>query len=111
MYYNDLTHENDEWWYRFGNEWRKLFGGKLTENIVQALARIVVIDNMLTIRKELGLQPVLQVHDELDYVVPEAHADEYAAAIGEIMAVPPTWAGGLPVAAVVNYGPPFGDCK
>lgn len=111
MYYNDLTHENDEWWYRFGNEWRKLFGGKLTENIVQALARIVVMENMLTIRKELGLQPVLQVHDELDYVVPEAQADRYAAAIGEIMAVPPTWAAGLPVAAEVNYGPTFGDCK
>lgn len=111
IYYNNLSREHDEWWYTFGRETRKLFGGKLTENIVQALARILVMDNMITIRRELGLQMVLQVHDELDYVVPEAQADEYARQIKEIMAIPPTWAPGLPVAAEVNYGPTFGDCK
>jgi DNA polymerase len=111
IYYNNLSEVGGEWWYTFGRETRKLFGGKLTENVVQALARIVVMENMLTIRKELGLQPVLQVHDELDYVVPEEQAEEYARQIEEIMAVPPSWASGLPVAAEVNWGPTFGDCK
>lgn len=111
IYYNNLSNENGEWWYTFGNETRKLFGGKLTENVVQALARIIVMDNMITIRRELDLQPVLQVHDELDYVVPEGQAEEYARRIKEIMAIPPTWAPGLPVAAEVNWGPTFGDCK
>lgn len=111
IYYNNLSHECGEWWYSFGRESRKLFGGKLCENVVQALARIVVMDNMITIRSELGLQMVLQVHDELDYVVPEGQADEYARQIKEIMSSPPSWAPDLPVAVEVNYGPTFGDCK
>lgn len=111
IYYNNLERVDGEWWYTFGRETRKLFGGKLTENIVQALARIVVMDNMLTIYRELGLQVKMQVHDELDYVVPEAHAADYARQITEIMSITPTWAPGLPLAVEVNYGPTFGDCK
>jgi DNA polymerase I-like protein with 3'-5' exonuclease and polymerase domains len=110
MYYNNLSHEGD-WFYTFGYEKRKLFGGKLCENVVQALARIVVVENMLTISRELGLQPKLQVHDELDYIVPERDAVRYADEIKKIMSVPPSWAPGLPVAVEVAYGPTFGDCK
>jgi DNA polymerase len=111
IYYNNLSLENREWWYTFGRESRKIFGGKLTENVVQALARIIVMENMITIRKELGLQMVLQVHDELDYIVPEGQADECVRQITEIMSIPPSWAPDLPVAVEVNYGPTFGDCK
>jgi DNA polymerase I-like protein with 3'-5' exonuclease and polymerase domains len=112
LYYNDLRRsDTGDWIYTYGRETRKLFGGKLTENIVQALARIVVMDNMLTIHKELGLKPVLQVHDELDYVVLERDADTYADEIRRIMSVAPSWAPGLPVAVEVAWGPTFGDCK
>ena len=111
IYYNNLSCVTGEYWYTFGRESRKIFGGKLTENIVQALARIIVMDNMITIRKELGLQMALQVHDELDYIVPEGQADEYAREITRIMSVPPSWAPDLPVAVEVGYGPTFGDCK
>jgi len=101
----------NEWVYTYGRETRRMFGGKLVENIVQALARIVVMDNMLTIKRELGLRMAMQVHDELDYVVPERDAKEHADAITEIMSVPPAWAPDLPVAVEVAYGPTFGDCK
>lgn len=112
IYYNDLRRsDTGEWIYTFGRETRKLFGGKLTENIVQALARIVVMDNMLTIHREMGLQPVLQVHDELDYVVPERDAEALAAQISTIMSAPPAWAPDLPVAVEVHWGQTFGDCK
>jgi DNA polymerase len=111
IYYNNLSRQDGEWWYTFGRESRKLFGGKLTENIVQALARNIVMENMITIRKELGLQMVLQVHDELDYVVPEGQAEECARQIEEIMSTPPSWASDLPVAVEIGYGPTFGDCK
>ncbi len=111
IYYNNLSRVGQDWWYTYGRETRKLFGGKLCENIVQALARNVVMENMITIHKELGLQMVLQVHDELDYVVPEAQADYYASEIKKIMSIAPSWAPGLPVAVEVNYGPTFGDCK
>ena len=112
IYYNDLRKsDSGDWVYTFGRETRKLFGGKLCENIVQALARIVVMDNMLTIHRELGLQMVLQVHDELDYVVLERDAETLAAQITKIMSAPPAWAPDLPVAVEVHWGPTFGDCK
>lgn len=112
MHYRDLRHvAGGDVMYTFGVENRKLFGGKLTENIVQALARIIVMDNMIAISKAYGLQPVLQVHDELDYIVPEADAARLVAGIKQIMSVPPSWAPDLPVAAEVNTGYTFGDCK
>lgn len=99
------------WVYNFGGEVRTVWGGKVTENVVQALARILVMDYMLIIKKELGLLPSLRVHDELDYVVPENDVEEIAQACSEIMVVPPSWAPDLPVAVEANYGPTFGDCK
>jgi DNA polymerase len=105
------TNANVGWTYKYGKETRTLWGGKLTENIVQALARIVVMQNMLEIQQALGLYPVLQVHDELDYVVPAGQAEHYAAKITEIMSRPPQWAKDLPVAVEVHWGPTFGDCK
>jgi DNA polymerase I-like protein with 3'-5' exonuclease and polymerase domains len=69
------------------------------------------MENMLTIKRELGLDMVMQVHDELDYVVLERQAESYARQIEEIMSVPPPWAPDLPVAVEVAFGPTFGDCK
>lgn len=97
--------------YSFGHERRKVWGGKLTENIVQALARIIIMDNALTIRQQLGISPALQQHDELDYVVPEGRAEEYKEAMQKIMVIPPTWMPNLPLAVEINYGPSLGDCK
>ncbi len=117
--YHNLRHVKAEsntkkyqgWVYNFGGEVRTVWGGKVTENIVQALARILVMDYMLTIKNELGLLPSLRVHDELDYVIPESQVDEVSQACSEIMVVPPWWAPDLPVAVEANYGPTFGDCK
>jgi hypothetical protein len=111
LYYNELSKVDGEWVYLYGRETRKLFGGKLAENIVQALARTIVMEHMLAIKRKLGLSPCMQVHDELDYVVPEGEAESYARQITEIMSVPPSWAPDLPVAVEIAYGPTFGDCK
>lgn len=99
------------WAYSFGGEMRTLWGGKVTENVVQALARIIVMENMLAIWRELGLRPALQQHDELDYVVMESEAEGISAQIGRIMSKPPSWAPDLPVAVEIAYGKTLGDCK
>jgi DNA polymerase bacteriophage-type len=99
------------WAYSFGGELRTLWGGKIVENIVQALARILVMQYMLEIKKQYGLTPALQVHDELDYVVPTDRAEELAIACAQVMRVPPSWAPDLPVEVEANFGPTFGDCK
>jgi DNA polymerase len=105
------TDKYSGWVYNFAGEIRTLWGGKVTENIVQALARILVMDHALTIRNAIGLKPALRQHDELDYVVHERHAEKVIAVIGKIMRVPPAWAPDLPVEVEINYGPTLGDCK
>lgn len=75
----------------------KLYGGLLTENVVQALARIVVADQMLKISERYRV--VMMTHDEVVFLVPTPEAD-YALKWGlEIMHTPPAWAPDLPVAA------------
>ena len=77
-----------------------LYGGKQCENIVQAIARDVMVESMF--RAEDDNYPlVLTVHDELlsevDDVQPPVQND--AANLKHIMEILPDWAEGLPVAA------------
>ena len=109
--YPNLEFDGSNYAYTYGPMTRTLWGGKLLENIIQALARDIVMENMLRIHREIGIRPALQVHDELDYVVPEKDAESIAAEIRRIMTAPPTWMPELPVDVEVNWGPTFGDCK
>jgi sugar/nucleoside kinase (ribokinase family) len=63
--------------FTFGAEPKKIYGGKLLENIVQALARIHTMDAALRIQRHIGLG--MQVHDELVYGVPLDRVDEIKA--------------------------------
>lgn len=74
-------------------------GGKLTENVNQAIARDVLFDLIMRIEAEKNKpgRLVLHVHDEVVLEVPEKHADQRLADLIGMMAVPPTWAPGLVV--------------
>lgn len=114
--YADLKHvsgkEYTGWSYAFAGQGRTLWGGKVVENITQALARIVIMENMLAIKKELGLRPAMQAHDEIVYVVDEDAVEETNEAILEIMARRPWWAPGCPIKGEIEaYGKTYGDCK
>jgi len=85
-----------------------IWGGAVTENVVQALARIVVGEQMLQIRKRY--RPVLTVHDAAVCIVPESELDDALAFIVQVMSTPPDWAKGLPVACEAKYGRSYGDC-
>lgn len=105
------TEKYKGWVYNYAGEVRTLWGGKITENVVQALARIMIMGYMLEIYRRSGLKPALRQHDELDYIVREDQAEKIATCIGYLMRVPPTWAPDLPVEVEINYGPTLGDCK
>ena len=81
-----------------GKKWTRIetFGGKLTENIVQATARDLLAEAMLRLR-DAGLEIVMHVHDEAVLEVPIGHSgvEEVCA----LMAEAPTWADGLPLRA------------
>lgn len=85
-----------------------LWGGSLVENVVQALARIVVGQQMLEIKKRYPVK--LTVHDAAVVVAPEAEKDEALAYIIECMSKPPEWASGLPVSCEAKFGVSYGDC-
>lgn len=85
-----------------------LWGGSVVENVVQALARIIVGEQMLMIKEKY--RPVLTVHDAAVVVVPEEEIDKAIAFITQVMSTPPRWAKGLPVACEAKYGRSYGDC-
>lgn len=90
-------------------KWTKIYGGKCVENWVQALARVVVSEQMVKIGKRYPV--ALQVHDEVICVVPEAQAEECKAYMVRVMSTPPKWAPDLPVACEVGVGPSYGEAK
>ena len=99
--------------YLEGNEgkvlWNNIYASKTVENLVQALARIVITEQMLQIAKRYKI--VLQVHDEVVVICPESHKDKAIADITKIMSTPPAWAPDLPVACEAGWGYSYGDSK
>jgi DNA polymerase family A len=95
----------------------RLYGAKLTENLIQALARIIVAEQMLEIftrdmRAQFGHRLALMAHDEAVAVVPERHADAVKQLMLDKMHVPPKWGVvQIPVAAEAGYAHRYGDAK
>lgn len=89
--------------------WTKLYGGKVVENITQAVARIVVSEQMTKIGRRYPV--ALQVHDEIVCVVPEKQADACKEYMMHVMSTPPKWAPDLPVACEADVGVNYGDAK
>ena len=86
----------------------KIYGGKLVENICQALARCIIVEQMLQINKKY--RPVLTVHDAIACIAKEEEAEEAKAYVMECMSWTPDWAEGLPVSCEAGYGKSYGDC-
>lgn len=89
----------EEWTYKSGDIRKKLYGGLLCENIVQALARIVVMDQLLELSKSMRI--VMTTHDEIVAAVKKALAERAKALMLKTMSTPPKWWPTLPVAAEV----------
>ena len=85
-----------------------IWGGTVVENVVQALARIVVGEQMLKINEHYRV--VLTVHDAAVVVVPMDEEDSAKELITGLMGIAPEWAQGLPVASEAKSGASYGDC-
>jgi DNA polymerase len=78
--------------------WNHLWGGVLTENLVQAIARDVLMEASLRLNN-MGHRTVHRIHDELVISVPKgAGKDVLKLAEAELSRVP-VWAPGLPLGA------------
>jgi DNA polymerase len=74
------------------------YGGKLVENIIQAIARDLLAYSMQRIDVE-GFDIVMHVHDEAVCEIPKRHANAKLEFMCEIMGEPVPWAPGLPLTA------------
>lgn len=86
----------------------KIYGGKLTENICQAVARCVIAEQMLKIAKRYKV--VLTVHDAVACIAPEAEAKEAQEYVETCMRWRPDWAKTLPLNCESGMGRSYGDC-
>ena len=102
---------------RYG--FNKIYGGKVVENVVQSLARIIVFNQMAQIHqyfasicnKETICKVVLTVHDEVVACVPSGMAAGVHAKMERIMSAPPGWCKDLPIACEGSFGQTYGACK
>lgn len=81
-----------------GLRWQygKLWGGTLTENIIQACSRDIFVEGLLQCWKE-GIRPVMHVHDSLILCVKEDEAEDQWKRVQEIMTTNPSWCPDLPL--------------
>ena len=93
-----------------GKAWipNRIYGGKVTENICQALARIAIGEQMLLIAKKYKV--VMTVHDAIACVVPAAEAEHAKEFVELCMRIRPSWAPDLPLNCESGYGQSYGDC-
>lgn len=92
-----------------GQKGRKIYSTQLVENIVQAIARDVIAEQMLEIAKTYPI--VLQTHDEIVVEAPKNQADQALQHLLTIMKTPPQWAPDLPIDAEGGYATSYGAVK
>lgn len=85
---------------------KSLYGGLLTENVVQAICRDLLMCALVEFER-LGLNPVMHIHDEGVCEVPEAIAEETLRTMVRIMSTTPDWAYGFPLACEGFISPRF----
>jgi len=84
----------------------KLYGGKLVENVCQALARIIIGEQLLDIRKRYPV--VMTVHDSVVSLSETPKKDSAVAYIERQMRTAPAWAAGLPLNCETKTGTTYG---
>jgi len=85
-----------------------IYGGKVVENVVQALARCIIAEQMVRIAKNYRV--VLTVHDAIMCLAKDEEVEEAKAYVKECMSWTPDWAQGLPVSCEVGSGKSYGEC-
>ena len=104
----DTSEAKSKFVYKSRRGFISIWGGSVVENVVQALARIIIGEQMLKINEKY--RPVLTVHDAVVNVIPEVEIDDAMKFIIDTMSTPPDWATTLPVACEAHFGDSYGDC-
>jgi len=113
MRYDDLKGETvegrTEYTYKTRRGRTRIYGGKVVENVCQAVARCIIGEQMLKIAKKYRV--VLTVHDSVVCCVPEDEVEEAQRYIEGCMRWLPDWAEGLPIDCESGVAKSYGDCE
>ena len=105
----DTTEKGVEFHYKTRRGRNRIYGGKVIENVCQAIARCIIGEQMLKIAKKHRV--VLTVHDSVVACVPDEEVEEAQAYVEECMRWIPDWAEGLPINCESGTGKSYGDCE
>lgn len=112
MRYDDLQFSDSDKGVEFHYQTRKgrtrIYGGKVIENVCQAIARCIIAEQMLKIAKRYRV--VLTVHDAIAVCVRDSEVEEAQKYVEDCMRWVPEWAAGLPVNCESGKGKSYGDC-
>jgi DNA polymerase len=86
----------------------RMYGGKMIENVCQALARIIIGEQMLMVAKKYKV--VMTVHDAIACIVPEHEVETAKEYVELCMRLRPKWARELPLNCEAGYGRNYGEC-
>lgn len=86
----------------------RIYGGKVVENCCQALARIVIGEQLVRVSRKFKV--ALTVHDAIGVIVPEAQEATGLEFVELCMRMRPEWAPDLPLNCEGGSGESYGDC-
>ena len=84
----------------------RIYGGKLIENVCQAVARIIIGEQMLMVARRYRV--VMTVHDAVGVIAPIEEADKARAFVEACMRIRPKWAPTLPLNCESKIGASYG---
>tara|TARA_R110002110_G_scaffold11007_3_gene53618 strand:- start:1987 stop:3813 length:1827 start_codon:yes stop_codon:yes gene_type:complete len=87
----------------------RIYGGKVVENVCQALARCIIGYQMIEVARRYKV--VLTVHDSIVCCVPDGEVVEAQSYVENCMRKVPDWAVGLPIDCESGVGKSYGDCE
>lgn len=104
IWYPELAHDGENWTYKTRKGRQKLYGGKLTENVIQALSAVDMRESLVRIYMQTGHRFVHQEHDAAVWLVPEKEVDTFAKVVEVEMTRAPEWLPGIPLGCEVIIG-------
>ena len=110
LQYTDLKQDADtqQWTYGPVKKRRGLYGAKLLENIIQALARSIIAKQLIDV-EQAGIWTLSSTHDEILSLAKEEDAKETLNTMLNTMSKTPSWAEGLVLSAEGDYDKSY--CK
>jgi DNA polymerase len=103
-FHRDAGTGEEYWRYKTRKGWAKLYGGKLTENVVQFMSRVDMSQSLLRILSRTGIRPAQLEHDAAVWIVPDKLVDPFVKVATVEMTRAPTWLPDIPLGCEVSVG-------